>query len=258
LRGWKFKTFLTSGNYDFEWDCQCNCCDHNECFHAAHTFYYNCDLCESEEEEYSTYDPYENCANKDEEEWERGEKQEKSEEPPEPTDRLQRVAYRIQKVTGTRYPAYVVDNPEINGYADGNCIAVTSGAVNSLDDDELAYLVGHEITHNIYRHGEHRARRSDSTVDRTLNVAFRSGGLIRGLIVGALSLIVGSLIDSKMARIEEGDSDEESKNIMRKAGYNPNKGVDVFRKIDPSGKSGGGLFESHPKIYKRIENLQKK
>ena len=54
LRHWEFDAFLENGNGDWEWDCDCNCCSHSECFHAAHTFDYECEFCDNGDGEYES------------------------------------------------------------------------------------------------------------------------------------------------------------------------------------------------------------
>src|SRR5262249_30388688 len=48
---------------------------------------------------------------------------------------------------------YVIENPEWNAFAMGNfSIYVFSGLLNDLDDDEVAIVLGHEITHATHEH----------------------------------------------------------------------------------------------------------
>ncbi len=51
------------------------------------------------------------------------------------------------------YSAALLENPEINAFADGTSVAVTTGAMEFVKtDEELAYLLGHELAHNAYGH----------------------------------------------------------------------------------------------------------
>ncbi len=54
---------------------------------------------------------------------------------------------------GMQMPAvYVVDDPQLNAFASGindksYAVTLTTGIINRLDDDELAGVIGHELTH---------------------------------------------------------------------------------------------------------------
>lgn len=66
----------------------------------------------------------------------------------------------VDPVLGCGYEAQVRPSPDLNGGADGARISITSGLVAYADsDDDLAFLLAHELAHNLLRHAERpRAR----------------------------------------------------------------------------------------------------
>lgn len=66
--------------------------------------------------------------------------------------------YRIARVAGVRLGVkppgvYVVQDPEINAYALGlrkKIIVINTGLIDATDDDELTFIVGHELAHVKY------------------------------------------------------------------------------------------------------------
>lgn len=87
------------------------------------------------------------------------------------TRRLRRTALPVEQVPevhavveqcrqrlGMREPVrvYVVDAPVLNAYAVGfrapQAIVLYTGLIRALDRDELAYVVGHEMGHILFRH----------------------------------------------------------------------------------------------------------
>ena len=51
------------------------------------------------------------------------------------------------------YPAGLLEHATVNAFADGKSVAVTTAAMDFIKtDDELAYLLGHELAHNAYGH----------------------------------------------------------------------------------------------------------
>lgn len=52
-----------------------------------------------------------------------------------------------------RYPVMLVEDQEINAYADGKKVYIPVGMIRFVEnDDELALVVGHELAHNILAH----------------------------------------------------------------------------------------------------------
>ena len=53
------------------------------------------------------------------------------------------------------FSASLLEHGLVNAFADGRSVAVTTGAMDFIEtDEELAYLLGHELAHNAYGHLE--------------------------------------------------------------------------------------------------------
>lgn len=262
LRNWDIDMFLDpEPTY-----CDCECCEYNECLHAIHSFGEeddSCPICDSyyendgEEGDNEYYedggeDGYENDGEDIENEKDYESVEEEDESPSSnstPASRPERIAEKLQKVTGTNYPVKIIQSDNLNGWADENSILITSGSVDSLDDDELAYLISHEISHNRNQHKSQRVQRIKGLLDSMDGTT----GLIGWAIVGVL----GHGINRSADRTEEYAADEEAKETMQKAGYNPEKAADAVQKIDPQYNNQGGLFSTHPSTSNRIERLKR-
>ncbi len=61
-----------------------------------------------------------------------------------------------------RSNVYVADDGWVNAYADGNSVWITTGMLRFLDDDEqeLQYILAHELAHNVSRHMRKRLARA--------------------------------------------------------------------------------------------------
>ena len=65
----------------------------------------------------------------------------------------ERVPLYMARVRTCDYPAGLLEHPTVNAFADGKSVAVTTAAMDFLEtDEELAYLLGHELAHNAYGH----------------------------------------------------------------------------------------------------------
>jgi beta-barrel assembly-enhancing protease len=69
-----------------------------------------------------------------------------------------RVAMRLDEVCD--YGTVVLDDPELNAFADGRLIYVTSAMMRFVDDDELRVVVSHEFAHNAMGHTKARQKNS--------------------------------------------------------------------------------------------------
>ena len=68
------------------------------------------------------------------------------------------------------YPTFLRDDDSVNAFADGSRIIVTSGLMRFAEaDDELAFVIGHELAHNTMGH-----------------IESKTGNMILGGIVGAI------------------------------------------------------------------------
>ena len=87
------------------------------------------------------------------------------------------------------------------------------------------------------------------------------GAAALGSDAGTLSQLVGSVVQQgflmKYSREQELDADRVGLAIMRRAGYDPEAAVAMFRKL-AAGEGAGGpaFFDSHPTTGRRIEQLQ--
>jgi len=77
----------------------------------------------------------------------------------------------MEVVPGCADPIELIDLEEVNAYADGRSISVTTALMRTFSDDAmLAQIVGHELGHHIYGHnrfqrGLFRSRRREALAD---------------------------------------------------------------------------------------------
>lgn len=180
--------------------------------------------------------------------------------------RVRRVGERIAQAVGDRMPNaqwefVVFDAPEtVNAFAlPGGKVGVYTGLLNLAEtDDELAFVMGHEIAHVTSRHSAQRATAMvGATVGALATELLTRNSEHRDLILAAYGVGVtgGTLAYS---RSHESEADYIGLRYTAYAGYDPRAAVTFWRKMAAQG--GGGkvpeLLSTHPSDERRIANLE--
>ena len=147
--------------------------------------------------------------------------------------------------------------------ADYNAFALPGGFVYvnegllafTPDDDALAFVMAHEITHVSHRHW---ARRTEKMKGITVI------GMIASAAIGGYSdlaaAIAGGLVAMKYSRSDEHDADATAIEQMWQAGFDPAGAVTAMSKIEEieKGKSVPRYLRDHPPARDRRNRLEAK
>jgi predicted Zn-dependent protease len=145
----------------------------------------------------------------------------------------------------------------------GGKIAFFSGILDALKltDDEVAIVMGHEMSHALREHARERMAKSALT---------SAGARLAGLGAAAIFGIDPRLTDTvaggaarfaalKFSRSDETESDLVGLDLVARAGYDPRAGVALWRKMGMLNKSAQPQWLStHPAGNNRIAQIQKK
>jgi Zn-dependent protease with chaperone function len=159
---------------------------------------------------------------------------------------------------------YVVDNKEWNAMAMPNhSVYVYSGILEALNDNEMALVLGHELTHALYEHGRRQA--SKSTFSQIAGEAAMIGaskignGLARTAAQQAASLGY-SAFNNTYSRGYEDQADRVGMRYAYEAGYDPSVGPDLWRKFaaryGDMPKVQNYFYGNHPTSGDRAKTLQ--
>ncbi len=144
------------------------------------------------------------------------------------------------------YPTFLRNDDSVNAFADGSRIIVTSGMMRFADtDDELAFVIGHELAHNTMGH-----------------IESKTGNLILGGIVGAIltGLSGVNVIDPMMqvgvlafSQAFEAEADYVGVYYAARAGYDTKKAAYFWRRMAAAHPTAIGLQgTTHPSSAKRF------
>jgi predicted Zn-dependent protease len=180
--------------------------------------------------------------------------------------RVRNVANKLIRQTGNfrsdapgwPWEINVESTDEMNAYAmPGGKIMVYSGLVTKLGltDDELAAVIGHEISHALREHTRERVSRAyGQELALTIGAAAFGLGENTAKLANAIGQVTFQLPHS---REQEAEADRIGLELMARAGYNPNAAVSVWRKM--SGAGGGAppeMLSTHPSNESRIRDLE--
>lgn len=189
---------------------------------------------------------------------------------PAQTALVERVGRRISSVVNLKHADWEFvtfkDDETPNAFClPGGKVGIYTGILPITQDDEgLAIVMGHEIGHAVARHGGER-------MSQQLLVAMGGIGLAvalrekpaetqaLALVAYGVTTTVGVILP--YSRKHELEADYMGLKFMARAGYDPRKGVDFWRRFkEYSDKRGGKppeFLSTHPLDERRIKELEK-
>jgi Zn-dependent protease with chaperone function len=181
---------------------------------------------------------------------------------PELQSYIERIGKRLAsqpQAGGFPYTFKVVKDPSINAFAlPGGPTFVNTGLIAAADnEDQLAGVMAHEISHVALRHGTNQA----SKANLIQLPAMLAGAMTGGSLLGQLAQVgVGLGANSvllKFSRSAESQADLNGAQIMASAGYNPIEMARFFEKLEAQGGHAGPQFLSdHPNPGNRMKAIQ--
>jgi predicted Zn-dependent protease len=183
-------------------------------------------------------------------------------------ERVRAVAERIEPQTvifrkdaqGWNWEVNVISSNELNAFCmPGGKIMFYSGLIDKLNlsDDEIAIVMGHEISHALREHS--REQVSQAIAAQT---AIGLGTSLLGL--GRESSDVASLgyekfVATKFSRTDESEADRIGLELAARAGYDPRAGVSLWQKMIRASGGGGQspeFLSTHPGEASRIQEIE--
>jgi predicted Zn-dependent protease len=181
--------------------------------------------------------------------------------------RVRAIAVRIEPHTavfrhdapGWKWEVNVINSKELNAFCmPGGKIAFYSGLINGLElsDDEIAVVMGHEISHALREHS--REQVSQAIAAQT---AIGVGAALLGLGSASADLAstaYKSLIATKFSRVDENEADRMGLELTARSGYDPRAGVSLWQKMLKANQGGRApeFFSTHPAEAGRIREIE--
>jgi predicted Zn-dependent protease len=159
-----------------------------------------------------------------------------------------------------QWEVQIVGDDSANAFAlPGGRIGVNRGMFKvATDQDQLAVVLGHELSHVVARHGAERVSDNYAAQAAVLAGSIYAGsrGNDAGYTAAALGLGAEVGILLPFSRVQEREADTLGQRYMAKAGFDPRAAVALWDKM---GKQGGskvpGFLSTHPSPGNRAQTL---
>lgn len=153
------------------------------------------------------------------------------------------------------YSFTVLQSPTVNAFAlPGGPMFFYTGLLDKLNtEDELAGVIGHELTHV---RKQHWANMEANVIERKLGVTAVLLLLRVNTFGSGVADLLNNMYTLQYSRGDESQADEGGFQAVLAAGYNPQGMVDLFHILDKLGKSGPEFISDHPSNVHRIEHIQ--
>ncbi|MGH9554470.1 MAG: M48 family metallopeptidase [Terriglobales bacterium] len=173
----------------------------------------------------------------------------------------QAIKYRPETESWEWSVKVIDDAKTVNAWCmAGGKMAIYTGLIDQLKatDDELAQVMGHEISHALAKHTTERMSRAIA-MQMGLGVlaATQQSSSYGDLTLTGAQMAALVALELPNSREAESEADLIGIELAAKAGYDPNAAVSLWDKM---GKVGGGssgfdFLSTHPAPQKRMETL---
>ena len=154
-----------------------------------------------------------------------------------------------------QYHFYILDDKEMSAFAlPGGYMFVNNGLIDKTTEEELAFVLGHEIGHISARHSLKRLQ-SSLGINLLINIALRNPDY--AYIKDSLN-VVYNVVAMGYSRTDELLADSLGTKYIYQAGYNPMAAVNLLEKLqsEHKGPRPPVFLSSHPPAQTRIKNVR--
>src|SRR5688572_19147262 len=186
---------------------------------------------------------------------------------PAQVKRVQDITRRLVAQVGAFRPdaakwpweIHVVSLDEVNAWAmPGGKMAIYTGLIEKLNatDDEIAAVMGHELSHSLREHARERISRQMGT-----QMAVGIAGALFG--IGELGQGLGNMVadvtlNLPNSRTHEVEADRMGVELAARAGFDPRAAITLWEKMAKASSGGQPpkFLSTHPAPGDRIEDLR--
>lgn len=150
---------------------------------------------------------------------------------------------------------YLVKDVNAFAMADGT-VRVFAGLMDQMTDDEVRYVIGHEIGHVSLGHSK-KAFQTAYVTSAARKAGVASGSSMVKLSDEALGELAEQLVHAQYSQANENEADRYALRFMKTNKYDPKAAVSALRKLENLYGNESSVFSSHPAPGDRAEALEK-
>jgi Zn-dependent protease with chaperone function len=180
------------------------------------------------------------------------------------------IAARLVEVAKRSYPVgrdwqweiHVISSPQVNAFCSpGGKIAVLSGLLEAtrMDPDQVATVIGHEISHALLEHTRASLSR-DWLLESGMWIVAKS--LKMGAVRSQSAIEEVNTMFMPMHRDQEREADRRGLELMARAGFDPQRGIQFWRTTMARRAAAGqgdkhleAFLSTHPTDEDRLTRL---
>ena len=161
-----------------------------------------------------------------------------------------------ERAVGWQWEVNLIGSPQINAFCmPGGKIAFFWGILSKLKltDDEVAMVMGHEMTHALREHGRAQIGKEVATQG---TISLLAGLFGWGMAGRQMAGMGGRLLTLKFSRDDETEADLIGLELAARAGYDPRAALSLWQKMEAASKGAPPAFLSdHPSNPDRLRTI---
>lgn len=177
------------------------------------------------------------------------------------TQRLNKLTRNLKTYEGKTLSYKVYLSNEVNAFVTpSGDVRVYSGLMDKMTDDELVFVLGHEIGHFVHQHSKGRVRTQYLAIAAQQAAGLSSNALLASLSQSQLGELAKGVVNAQYSQSNEYEADAYGLKVLKETNRNPQAAVTSLRKLASLSESGGlaeALLGSHPDSNKRADRIEK-
>ncbi|WP_211252199.1 M48 family metalloprotease [Marinobacterium jannaschii] len=171
--------------------------------------------------------------------------------------RLARIVSGLHNEDGLQLNFKVYEDDSVNAFAmaDGT-VRVYSGLLDLMTDDEVRFVIGHEIGHVKQGHSR-KAMQVAYAASAARKGAVATGSTIAALAASEIGAFTQAVVNAQFSQAQELRADKYAVKFMRRHDYNLNAALSAMGKMQALDQGGShSLLSSHPPSSTRAERIE--
>ena len=166
---------------------------------------------------------------------------------------LQKVMRKIKLPVGVKLDVKVYWSPYLYIFSRSNgAIRVNHGVIEKLNDNELLFVMAHEVGHLLHEDFKKSYRKEHAmyAFEKMLNIG---GDTMGGMSNGVLASVTSDMRKSRFQKVEELSADEFAMQVLKDNNVPREAALDALELLQ---YLGAPLLKMHPTGHERVKNIE--